>query len=77
MLTLAASPLITSVGYNFETFMLTVPTEVGPTYVLEYKDILDDTSWKVLTTVAGTGSPIPITDNGLTNTTRFYRVRVR
>ena len=57
--------------------MLTVPTEVGPTYVLEYKNDLEDPSWNVLTTIAGTGSPIPITDNGLTNTTRFYRVQVR
>jgi len=77
ILTLAVSPVITSVGYNLETFMLTVPTEVGPTYVVEYKDSLDDPTWKVLTTVAGTGSPIPITDNGLTSTVRFYRVRVR
>jgi hypothetical protein len=77
MLTLAASPVINSLGFNSATFMLTVPTEAGPTYVLEYKDNLEDSSWIVLTTVAGTGSPIPITDNGLTNATRFYRVRVR
>ena len=77
MLTLAVSPLITSLGWNTATLMLTVPTEVGPTYVLEYKDSLEDTQWNVLTTIAGTGLPIPITDNGLTNTTRFYRVRVR
>jgi hypothetical protein len=31
----------------------------------------------VLTTLAGTGLPIPISDNGLTNALRFYRVRVR
>jgi len=77
MLTLAVSPLITSLSLNSETFMLTVPTEVGPTYVVEYKDSLEDSWWNVLTTITGTGSPVPITDNGLTNTTRFYRVRVR
>ncbi len=76
-LTLAASPVITSVSMNLSTFMLTVPTEVGPTYVLEYKNDLEDPSWTGLTTIKGTGLPIPITDNGLTNTTRFYRVRVR
>jgi hypothetical protein len=57
--------------------MLMVPTEVGPTYVVEYKNDLEDPSWSVLTTLSGTGSSIPISDNGLTNTTRFYRVRVR
>ena len=77
MLTLAVSPLITSLSLNSETFMLTVPTEVGPTYVVEYKDSLEGSWWNVLTTITGTGSPVPITDNGLTNTTRFYRVRVR
>lgn len=77
MLTLAASPVVRSLSFNSETFMLTVPTEVGLTYVIEYKDSLQDASWKVLTTLAGTGLPIPMTDNGLTNTTRYYRVRVR
>ena len=77
MLTQAVSPAITSLSFNSETFMLTVPTEVGPTYVVEYKDTLEDHSWNVLTTIDGTGFPIPITDNGLTNETRFYRVRVR
>ena len=77
LLTLAVSPVIASLDFNSQTFMLTVPTELGPTYVVEYKDRLEEGSWTVLTTIAGTGLPIPITDNGLTNTTRFYRVRVR
>jgi hypothetical protein len=57
--------------------MLAVPTEVGPIYDVEYKENLEDPSWHLLTTIAGTGGSVPITDNGLTNTTRFYRVRVR
>jgi hypothetical protein len=77
MLTLAASPGINSLDFNSSTFMLTVPTEVGPTYVVEYKNHLEDPSWTVLTTLAGTGLPASISDNGLTNATRFYRVRVR
>ena len=76
-LTVAASPMIHSLDFNSSTFLHAVPTEVGPTYVVEYKNDLEDPDWKVLTTVAGTGFSIPISDNGLTNTTRFYRVRVR
>jgi hypothetical protein len=57
--------------------VLTVPTEAGATYVVEYKETLADPTWHELTTIAGTGSSIPISDNRLTNTTRFYRVRVR
>ena len=77
MLTLAASPMINSLDFNSSTFLLAVPTEVGPTYVVEYKNDLEDPGWTVLTTVAGTGFSIPISDNGLTNAARFYRVRVR
>ena len=77
MLTLAVSPLIGSIGWNSATFLLTIPTEPGPTYVVEYKSSLEDPSWTTLTTLVGTGSPIPVTDNALTNTTRFYRVRLR
>ena len=77
MLTLAVSPIITSQGFNGDTLLLTIPTEVGPSYVVEYKARLDDPSWTVLTTIVGTGWDFPITDNGQTNTARFYRVRVR
>ncbi|HVM47826.1 MAG TPA: immunoglobulin domain-containing protein, partial [Candidatus Acidoferrum sp.] len=76
-LTLAVSPAVGSLGWNSGTFMLNIPTEIGPTYVLEYKNSLQEVSWTTLTTVAGTGSPIPVTDNGLTNWSRFYRVRLR
>ena len=71
MLTLAASPMIHSPNFNSSTFLLAVPTEVGPTYVVEYKNDLEDPSWTVLTTVAGTGLAIPISDNGLTNDARY------
>jgi len=76
-LTLAASPRLSSLSFNLTTFMFTFPTEVGPTYVVEYKDSLGDPIWHKLTTIAGTGMTIPISDNGLTNTTRFYRVHVQ
>ena len=76
-LTLAVCPTIGPINFNLATFMLSVPTEVGPTYVIEYKDSIEEPIWRVLTTVTGTGSVIPITDNGLTNTSRYYRVRVR
>jgi hypothetical protein len=44
---------------------------------VEYKDNWEDPAWTVLTTLAGTGLPISISDNELTSATRFYRVRVR
>ena len=76
-LTPAASPIIGSPGLDSASFTLSFPTEAGPTYTVEYKFILDDTSWQVLTNVPGTGLPITITDNGPTNEMKFYRVRVQ
>jgi endonuclease/exonuclease/phosphatase family metal-dependent hydrolase len=76
-LTPAASPIIGSPGLDSANFTLSFPTEAGPTYTVEYKFSLDETSWQVLTNVPGTGLPITITDNGLTNEMKFYRVRVQ
>ncbi len=77
LLTLAASPYLANPTINLATFTISIPTEVGPIYVLEYKELLTDPAWTTLATVSGTGSSIPVTDNNLTNTSRFYRVRVR
>jgi endonuclease/exonuclease/phosphatase family metal-dependent hydrolase len=76
-LTLAVSPAIRLPSSDSANFTLSFPTEAGPTYTVEYKFSLDDTSWQVLTNVLGTGLPITITDNGLTNEMKFYRVRVQ
>jgi hypothetical protein len=74
---LAASPRVGSLNFNVATFTLVFSTEIGPDYMIEYKDRLSDSSWRLLTIVAGTGVPITITDNGLTNAMRFYRIHVQ
>ncbi|HWW00899.1 MAG TPA: immunoglobulin domain-containing protein [Candidatus Acidoferrum sp.] len=76
-LTPAASPAISSFGLNLDTATLGFPTEQGPTYVVEYKLSLGEAVWRELTRVAGTGLPITVTDIGLTDAARFYRVQVR
>jgi hypothetical protein len=76
-LTPAISPTISSPSLDSANFTLSFPTEAGPTYAVEYKLSLDDEYWQVLTNVPGTGLPITITDNGLTNTMKFYRIRVQ
>ncbi len=75
-LTQAASPVISSFGLNLDTATLVFTTERGPTYVVEYKLSLTDASWRELTRVAGTGSPTIVTDNGLTDAAKFYRIHV-
>jgi hypothetical protein len=76
-LSMAALPVIGSPTLSGGTFKLVFPTETGPSYVVEYKDSLNDSVWKQLITVDGTNQPVTITDSSLTNASRFYRVRVR
>jgi hypothetical protein len=76
-LTLAASPAIASPSIDSAGFMLSFPTEAGPTYAVEYKFSFDDPSWQVLTNVSGTGLPVTINDDAPTNAMKLYRVRVQ
>lgn len=76
-LTPAVSPTVSSFRRSFDAVMFDIPTEQGPTYVVEYKLNLGEAVWQELARVAGTGSPITITDNGLTDASKFYRVQVR
>ncbi|HVM48609.1 MAG TPA: hypothetical protein VMU04_11315 [Candidatus Acidoferrum sp.] len=74
---LTQTPTITQAGFNQTNVTLLFPTEAGPIYVIEYKDRLSDSSWQVLASIVGTGQAIPLADAGVTNATRFYRLRVQ
>jgi hypothetical protein len=76
-LTHALSPSITSNRINLGTLFLTFTTEFGPTYFVDYKNYLNAQAWTPLTSVSGTASPITVTDNGITNAARFYRIRLQ
>jgi len=75
-LTLAVAQTITN-SVSGQTFTLAFGTEFGPSYVVEYKTNLADTTWKPLATNAGTGSPVSVTDSLVAAPTRFYRVRLQ
>jgi len=76
-LTRAVRPSVSSSTVNLNTFFLTFTTEFGPTYVVDYKNQLTASAWLPFTSVAGTGAPITITDNSITNTARFFRIRLQ
>lgn len=62
--------------YSDDGFSLTVPSQSGRVFALEYKNSLMDNDWTDLPLVAGTGGMLTLTDETATNTTqRFYRVR--
>jgi hypothetical protein len=54
---------------------ISLPTQSGRVYRLEYKDSLADTGWMALPLVAGTGHKRTLTDPTCTGAQRYYRVR--
>jgi hypothetical protein len=76
-LTFAVAPSISLPCFQSGDFLLTFPTEPGPTYVVEYKDTLDDPTWQTGPSFAGTGQPITVTNSAPTAVTRFYRIHLQ
>jgi alpha-tubulin suppressor-like RCC1 family protein len=64
-------------GYANGAFRLSVPTEKGRSYTLEFTDSLTPAKWRALPTVAGDGTVTILVDPAVTNQQRFYRVRVQ
>jgi alpha-tubulin suppressor-like RCC1 family protein len=63
------APAITSNG-----FTVSVKTECGRVYRLEYKESLSDVTWKALPLAAGNGRTLTLTDPLLQQGQRFYRI---
>ena len=61
--------------WNAEGLSVSLPTQSGRVYALEYKDSLADAAWTPLPLVAGTGHERTLTDPTPTGAQRFYRVR--
>ena len=59
------------------TFSVSAATETGKTYLLEYKNALNDTTWIALPGVPGDGTVKALTDPSATVPRRFYRVEVQ
>jgi len=59
---------------------LSIPTEIGKSYTVQYKNNLTDPTWTDLVppgSVSGTGGPLTITDpTPAGQPTRFYRIMV-
>jgi alpha-tubulin suppressor-like RCC1 family protein len=68
-----ASP--TEITLSPGTFALSIPTQGGKVYSLEYRDSLEIGAWSALPLRAGNGGSLTLTDPNAGNTQRFYRVR--
>jgi hypothetical protein len=61
--------------YDTNGFSVSVPSQSGRVYRLEYVTSLADSNWTALPLVAGNGGKLILTDSTATNGQRFYRVR--
>jgi hypothetical protein len=62
---------------NGTEFKFHLPTVFGVDYVLEYKDGLNDTTWKPVQCISGNGSTLVIADPVPTAPQRLYRIRMQ
>ncbi|MGD0059351.1 MAG: choice-of-anchor tandem repeat GloVer-containing protein [Verrucomicrobiia bacterium] len=71
-------PQITAIQFAGTNVVITLPTVICQSYQLEYSNAMAPTNWTSIgSTVAGTGSPIQLTDTGgAEQTQRFYRVEI-
>jgi hypothetical protein len=67
--------LVSAPALSNGVFSLSVPTQSGRVYELEYKRLLDETNWTVLALVAGSGRPEVLIDPTADGAQRFYRIR--
>src|SRR5262249_48062747 len=71
--------LITDAHYANGTFTFSFGSKSGLTYVIEFKNTLDDPlePWHFLQNAPGTGGRITINDPTAAGRSRFYQVRVQ
>jgi hypothetical protein len=69
--------LVTTPGYANGAFRLSVPTEKGRSYVLEFTEALTPAKWTALPAVVGDGTVMVLVNPTATNQHCFYRVRVQ
>jgi hypothetical protein len=69
--------VVSNPSYADGAFRLSVPTEQGRSYTLEFTDSLTPANWTALHAVAGDGTVTVLVDPAATNQQRFYRVHVQ
>jgi hypothetical protein len=76
-LTMAVSQSLGSAALNGSKFSLSFNTEVGPNYIVAYATNLAQPNWVAVSTNAGTGGIISVT-NTISNTNQgFYRLQIQ
>jgi hypothetical protein len=76
-LSLLLAPSLGNVTYSTTSASVSVATQAGLTYLLEYKGSLNDPAWTLLLSTNGTGGVMTLLDQAPGLPARFYRVRVQ
>lgn len=66
---------VTDLQKDGEALTLSLPTQSGRVYGLEYSGSLNDMNWSPLPLRPGNGASQTLADPAATNSARFYRVR--
>ncbi len=73
---LASCPRLVAPAHNGQEFNVSVATELGKSYRLEFKNSLADPNWTMLPPLPGDGTVRRLSDPGAGTGQRFYRVRL-
>jgi hypothetical protein len=68
------SASVSNITVTEDGFALSLASQSGRVYVLQYKDAITDSNWLSLPLVAGTGAKLTITDPSRSAFQRYYRV---
>jgi hypothetical protein len=74
---MAPGVLVTDSVYTNGVFRLSLPTEKGHLYILEFSDALAPANWTALPAVVGDGTVTVLMDLAATNQQRFYRLQAQ
>jgi hypothetical protein len=72
----AASTLALRVAVSSSEVQFSFSTVSGKGYQVQYRDSLDDSGWKNLTTISGDGSPATFQESIPAASQRFYRIEL-
>ena len=76
-LTLAVSPIIVNSGVSGTTLTLQIPTEIGPTYLVQTNADLTTANWQTAATISGDGTIKPFTTIITNSPQLFIRVKMQ
>ncbi|MGZ4971541.1 MAG: hypothetical protein ACXWIU_07215 [Limisphaerales bacterium] len=68
------APIMFAPGSGGTNFMVSIQTQVGKTYTLQFVDSLTGLTWQSLPPITGDGTIKTVTNSALFSTQRYYRL---